>query len=102
MTIDFFKLDCTILVCSDAFIIFVKMGVNVWQRSFTKDVGTGSSCLHCLLGHVRTYQCESEDANFLVNLYDRTLTDLLNKHAPEITKVVSVMENARKSVDSLI
>ena len=35
------------------------------------------------------YQCESEDANFLANLYDRTLTDLLNKHAPEITKMVS-------------
>ena len=35
------------------------------------------------------YQCESEDVNFLANLYDRTLTDLLNKHAPEITKMVS-------------
>ena len=53
MTRDFLKLDDTIPVCSDAFIIFVKMGVNVWQQSFTKDVGTGSS-LHCLLGHMRT------------------------------------------------
>ena len=35
------------------------------------------------------YQCESEDANFLANLYDRTLKDLLNKHAPEIIKMVS-------------
>ena len=50
---DFLKLDGTIPVCSDIFIILVKMGVNVWQQSFTKDVGTGSS-LHCLLGHVRT------------------------------------------------
>ena len=53
MTIDVLKLDGKIPVCSDAFIIFVKMGVNVWQQSFTKDVGTGSS-FHCWLGHVRT------------------------------------------------
>ena len=35
------------------------------------------------------YQCESEDVNFLAKLYDRTLNDLLNKHAPEVTKLVT-------------
>ena len=35
------------------------------------------------------FHCNSEDVDILTNLYDTTLKDLLNKHAPEITKLVS-------------
>ena len=33
------------------------------------------------------FLCNSEDVNYLANLYNTTLKDLLNAHAPELTKV---------------